>query len=115
MVVRISHRHYYGCRDVSGFTDLCEKYKQMGKTGLSRLTVLIGSMFEEKLIREGDVLKYSDDAFLVLWKRMYPCLRWYMVAHVNKNTCDTYIFLYLKGFQNVEPIYEYNDEYLQSV
>ncbi|GLV33319.1 hypothetical protein CBL_11758 [Carabus blaptoides fortunei] len=67
---------YYGAvlfADVSGFTDLCEKYNQMGKAGLSRLTVVlnsfIGAMVEEILIREGDVLKFSGDAFLALWKR----------------------------------------------
>lgn len=53
-----------------------------------------------------------------------------MVAYPDKITCDTYIFLYsrlpgryfntqhtvpLKGFQDIGPIYEYNDECQQAM
>ncbi|CAH1970769.1 unnamed protein product [Acanthoscelides obtectus] len=58
--------------DVSGFTDLCEKYNKSGKGGPSRLTQVlnsyIGAMVQEILSHNGDVLKFSGDAFIALWK-----------------------------------------------
>uniref|UniRef100_A0A6P7FT00 Adenylate cyclase type 10-like n=1 Tax=Diabrotica virgifera virgifera TaxID=50390 RepID=A0A6P7FT00_DIAVI len=58
--------------DVSGFTDLCEKYNTTGKGGPSRLTQVlnsyIGAMVQEILSHSGDVLKFSGDAFIAMWK-----------------------------------------------
>ncbi|XP_023310586.1 adenylate cyclase type 10-like [Anoplophora glabripennis] len=57
---------------ISGFTDLCEKYNKSGKGGPSRLTQVlnnyIGAMVQEILSHGGDVLKFSGDAFIALWK-----------------------------------------------
>ncbi|XP_076380390.1 adenylate cyclase type 10 [Megalopta genalis] len=58
--------------DVSGFTDLAEKYTKAGKGGPSKLTETlnsyIGAMVQEILSHNGDVLKFSGDAFIVMWK-----------------------------------------------
>ncbi|XP_072394694.1 adenylate cyclase type 10-like isoform X4 [Diabrotica undecimpunctata] len=58
--------------DVSGFTDLCEKYNTTGRGGPSRLTQVlnayIGAMVQEILSHSGDVLKFSGDAFIAMWK-----------------------------------------------
>nr|XP_049701323.1 adenylate cyclase type 10 [Helicoverpa armigera] len=59
--------------DISGFTDLCEKYTTSGRGGPSRLTKVlnsyIGAMVQEILTHHGDVLKFSGDAFLSMWKK----------------------------------------------
>ncbi|KZC13508.1 Adenylate cyclase type 10, partial [Dufourea novaeangliae] len=58
--------------DVSGFTDLAEKYTKTGRGGPSKLTETlnsyIGAMVQEILSHNGDVLKFSGDAFIVMWK-----------------------------------------------
>ncbi|XP_046753179.1 LOW QUALITY PROTEIN: adenylate cyclase type 10-like [Diprion similis] len=58
--------------DVSGFTELTEKYTRTGQGGPSKLTEIlnsyIGAMVQEILSRKGDVLKFSGDAFIVMWK-----------------------------------------------
>ncbi|KOC61337.1 Adenylate cyclase type 10 [Habropoda laboriosa] len=58
--------------DVSGFTDLAEKYTKAGRGGPSKLTETlnsyIGAMVQEILSHNGDVLKFSGDAFIVMWK-----------------------------------------------
>ncbi|XP_049832787.1 adenylate cyclase type 10-like [Schistocerca gregaria] len=58
--------------DISGFTNLCEKYSKMGPSGPSCLTDVlnsyIGSMVQETLTYGGDVFKFSGDAFLSIWK-----------------------------------------------
>ncbi|XP_063977452.1 uncharacterized protein LOC135162667 [Diachasmimorpha longicaudata] len=58
--------------DVSGFTELTEKYTNSGKGGPSKLTETlnsyIGPMVQEILSHHGDVLKFSGDAFIVMWK-----------------------------------------------
>ncbi|KAK6624592.1 hypothetical protein RUM44_011451 [Polyplax serrata] len=58
--------------DVSGFTQLCEKYDKTGKGGPSRLTEVLngylGSMIQIVLSRNGDVFKFGGDAFLCVWK-----------------------------------------------
>lgn len=55
-----------------GFTDLCEKYNKSGKGGPSRLTQVlnnyIGAMVQEIMSHGGDVLNFSGDAFIALWK-----------------------------------------------
>lgn len=55
-----------------GFTDLAEKYTKTGKGGPSKLTETlnsyIGAMVQEILSHSGDVLKFSGDAFIVMWK-----------------------------------------------
>ncbi|XP_060536145.1 adenylate cyclase type 10-like [Cylas formicarius] len=70
-----SKRQFDACLlfgDVSGFTDLCEKYNKSGKGGPSRLTQVlnsyIGAMVQEILSHDGDVLKFSGDAFIAMWK-----------------------------------------------
>ncbi|KAI8438178.1 hypothetical protein MSG28_010799 [Choristoneura fumiferana] len=59
--------------DVSGFTELCETYTKAGRGGPSRLTQVlnsyIGAMVQEILTHGGDVLKFSGDAFLSMWKK----------------------------------------------
>ncbi|KOB66371.1 Uncharacterized protein OBRU01_14854, partial [Operophtera brumata] len=58
--------------DDYGFSDLCENYTN-AHGGPSRLTqvlnVYIGAMVQEILIHKGDVLKFSGDAFLSMWKK----------------------------------------------
>ncbi|KAL3270905.1 hypothetical protein HHI36_021414 [Cryptolaemus montrouzieri] len=70
-----SHKHYNACLlfgDVSGFTELTEKYNQAGKGGPSRLTLVlngyIGALIQEIMSFGGDIFKFSGDAFLSLWK-----------------------------------------------
>lgn len=70
-----STREYYTTvmmGDISGFTDLTEKYTKSGKGGPSKLTEIlnsyIGAMVQEILSHNGDVLKFSGDAFIVMWK-----------------------------------------------
>lgn len=69
------HRTYEICLlfgDVSGFTDLSEKYNLPGTGGASKLTnvlnTYIGSMVQEIMCRGGDIFKFSGDAFLAFWK-----------------------------------------------
>ncbi|XP_045502162.1 adenylate cyclase type 10-like [Colias croceus] len=70
--------------DVSGFTDLCETYTKAGQGGPSRLTqvlnLYIGAMVQEILTHKGDVLKFSGDAFLCMWKKS-PKLNMQDVVH----------------------------------
>ncbi|XP_014609400.1 PREDICTED: adenylate cyclase type 10-like, partial [Polistes canadensis] len=58
--------------DISGFTDFAEKYTRTGKGGASKLTEIlnsyIGAMVQEILSHNGDLLKFSGDAFIVMWK-----------------------------------------------
>ncbi|RZC42671.1 adenylate cyclase type 10-like [Asbolus verrucosus] len=70
-----SHRRYDACflfGDVSGFTELCEKYTKAGISGPSRMTQVLnkylGSMVQEVYSHNGDVLKFSGDAFLAIFK-----------------------------------------------
>ena len=55
-----------------GFTELTQKYTSSGKGGPSKLTETlnsyIGSMVQEILFHKGDVVKFSGDAFIVMWK-----------------------------------------------
>lgn len=56
----------------TGFTELAEKYTNTGKGGPSKLTETlnsyIGAMVQEIISHNGDVLKFSGDAFIVMWK-----------------------------------------------
>ncbi|XP_029155514.1 adenylate cyclase type 10-like [Nylanderia fulva] len=68
-------REYYATLllgDVSGFTDLTEKYTKTGVGGPSKLSETlnsyIGAMVQEILSHNGDVVKFSGDAFIVMWK-----------------------------------------------
>ncbi|KYB27283.1 Adenylate cyclase type 10-like Protein [Tribolium castaneum] len=70
-----THRKYDACflfGDVSGFTELCEKYTKTGVAGPSRMTQVLnkylGSMVQEVMSHNGDVLKFSGDAFLAIFK-----------------------------------------------
>lgn len=66
-----------------GFTKLCETYTKTGG-GPSRLTQVlnsyIGAMVQEILTHKGDVLKFSGDAFLSMWKKS-PRLNMQDVVH----------------------------------
>ncbi|KXJ77263.1 hypothetical protein RP20_CCG007993 [Aedes albopictus] len=57
---------------IQGFTDLSEKFNQPGKGGASKLSQVLnaylGAMVQEILSHGGDILKFSGDAFLVLFK-----------------------------------------------
>lgn len=56
----------------AGFTDLTEKYTKTGVGGPSKLSEIlnsyIGAMVQEILSHNGDVVKFSGDAFIVMWK-----------------------------------------------
>ncbi|XP_063706141.1 adenylate cyclase type 10-like [Culicoides brevitarsis] len=58
--------------DASGFTDLSEKYNKVGKGGASMLSAVLnsymGTMVQEILAQGGDVLKFSGDAMLTIFK-----------------------------------------------
>ncbi|XP_075228174.1 adenylate cyclase type 10-like [Lycorma delicatula] len=59
--------------DVSGFTALCEKYfAEGGKGGTYKLTATlnsyIGAMVDVIYSYGGDIIKFSGDAFLAVWK-----------------------------------------------
>lgn len=56
----------------AGFTDLTEKYTKTGVGGPSKLSETlnsyIGAMVQEILSHNGDVVKFSGDAFIAMWK-----------------------------------------------
>lgn len=56
----------------TGFTDLSQKYNKNSQGGASKLSYVlntyIGNMIQEILSHGGDVLKFSGDAFLVMFK-----------------------------------------------
>lgn len=57
--------------DISGFTDLSEKYKNL-ENGASKLSVVLnfylGSMVQEILSLGGDIIKYAGDAFIATFR-----------------------------------------------
>lgn len=57
--------------DVSGFTDLSDKYQRL-ENGASKLSMVlnfyIGSMVLEILSQGGDIIKYAGDAFLAIFR-----------------------------------------------
>lgn len=57
--------------DVSGFTDLSDKYQSL-ENGASKLSMVlnfyIGSMVQEILSQGGDIIKYAGDAFLAIFR-----------------------------------------------
>lgn len=57
--------------DISGFTELSDRYQQV-ENGASKLSTVLnfylGIMVQEILIHNGDVLKYAGDAFLAMFK-----------------------------------------------
>jgi class 3 adenylate cyclase len=57
--------------DISGFTDLSEKYKNF-ENGASKLSMVLnfylGSMVQEILSLGGDIIKYAGDAFLATFR-----------------------------------------------
>ncbi|CAH0554599.1 unnamed protein product [Brassicogethes aeneus] len=58
--------------DVSGFTDLTEKYSKMDG-GASKVTEVlnsyIGNMVQEIMSHGGDILNFSGDAFIAIYKK----------------------------------------------
>ncbi|XP_063626416.1 adenylate cyclase type 10-like [Cydia splendana] len=71
--------------DVSGFTDLCENFTKADHGSPSRLTQVlnsyIGAMVQEILSHGGDILNFSGDAILSMWKRL-PGLSLQTVVHL---------------------------------
>ena len=67
-----SFRFHPVTEDFLGFTELCEKYAKTGISGPSRMTQVLnkylGSMVQEIMSHNGDVLKFSGDAFLAIFK-----------------------------------------------
>lgn len=57
--------------DISGFTDLSDKYQSL-ENGASKLSTVInfylGSMVQEILSHDGDIIKYAGDAFLAIFR-----------------------------------------------
>lgn len=58
--------------DATGFTDLSDLYQKKGKSGASMLSAVLnrflGAMVQEVLSQGGDVLKFSGDALMVMFK-----------------------------------------------
>lgn len=77
--------------DVSGFTELAEKYTKSGRGGPSKLTETlnnyIGAMIQEILSHKGDVLKFSGDAFIVMWKIEDSLVMRDIVAEAVETAC----------------------------
>lgn len=57
--------------DISGFTDLSDMYQSL-ENGASKLSMVlnfyIGSMVQEILSQDGDIIKYAGDAFLAIFR-----------------------------------------------
>lgn len=57
--------------DISGFTDLSEKYQNI-ENGASKLSAVLnlylGTMVQEILSNNGDIIKYAGDAFLAIFR-----------------------------------------------
>lgn len=89
---------------------MCEKYNKTGKGGPSRLTQVlnsyIGSMVQEIMSHSGDVLKFSGDAFLAIWKSgpndsmqdaVHEALDTALVIQKTYGTYETDVGVFLKG------------------
>lgn len=86
--------------DASGFTDLSEKYNKVGKGGASMLSAVLnsymGTMVQEILAQGGDVLKFSGDAMLTIFK-VSPTMTMHDAVHkaldtalIIQNRCGKY-------------------------
>ncbi|CRK95607.1 CLUMA_CG009066, isoform A [Clunio marinus] len=57
--------------DISGFTDLSDKYQKL-ENGASKLSSVLntylGSMVQEILSHDGDIIKFAGDAFIAVFK-----------------------------------------------
>lgn len=97
-----------------GFTDLCEKYNKTGKGGPSRLTHVlnsyIGTMVQEIMSYNGDVLKFSGDAFLAMWKSstndsmqdcVHQALDCALVIQKTHGKYETDVGVFLRGNLNL--------------
>ncbi|XP_036143704.1 adenylate cyclase type 10 [Monomorium pharaonis] len=77
--------------DVSGFTDLAEKYTKTGVGGPSKLSETlnsyIGAMVQEILSHNGDVVKFSGDAFIVMWKLQEGMLMRDIASEAMQTAC----------------------------
>lgn len=75
----VNNHHDYNIRkfeaavlfaDISGFTDLSDKYQSF-ENGASKLSIVLnfylGSMVQEILSHNGDIIKYAGDAFLAIF------------------------------------------------
>lgn len=71
LIFQKNSKHSGVSKIITGFTDLSQKYNktQGGASKLSYvLNTYIGNMIQEILSHGGDVLKFSGDAFLVMFK-----------------------------------------------
>lgn len=86
--------------DASGFTDLSDKYNKVGKGGASMLSAVLnsymGSMVQEILAQGGDILKFSGDAMLTIYK-VSPTMTMHDAVHkaldtalIIQNRCGKY-------------------------
>ncbi|CAG5096111.1 Similar to ADCY10: Adenylate cyclase type 10 (Oryctolagus cuniculus), partial [Cotesia congregata] len=89
-----STREYYTTLmlgDISGFTEITEKYTRSGKSGPSKLTETlnsyIGPIVQEILSHHGDVLKFSGDAFIVMWKLQEGMIMRDMATKAMQTAC----------------------------
>ncbi|XP_044582606.1 adenylate cyclase type 10-like [Cotesia glomerata] len=89
-----STREYYTTLmlgDISGFTEITEKYTRSGKSGPSKLTETlnsyIGPIVQEILSHHGDVLKFSGDAFIVMWKLQEGMMMRDMATKAMQTAC----------------------------
>jgi class 3 adenylate cyclase len=78
--------------DISGFTEVSEKYQSI-PNGASKMSQVvnfyIGTMVQEILSHGGDVIKYSGDAYIAIFK-VTPELSY---QEVVSNTLDTAILI----------------------
>jgi len=58
--------------DISGFTELSEKYQNL-ENGASKLSAVLnfylGIMVQEILSHDGDIIKYAGDAFIATFRK----------------------------------------------
>lgn len=96
---------------LEGFTNLCEKYSTFDRGGPSRLTKVlnsyIGAMVQEILTHNGDVLKFSGDGFLSMWKKsgklsmqdvVHNAIDCGLIIQKNYGTFTTDVGVVLKGW-----------------
>lgn len=87
--------------DASGFTDLSDKYNKVGKGGASMLSAVLnsymGTMVQEILAQGGDVLKFSGDAMLTIFKVSPQTMTMHDAVHkaldtalIIQNRCGKY-------------------------
>lgn len=78
--------------DISGFTDLSEKYQNV-ENGASKLSAVLnfylGIMVQEILSHNGDIIKYAGDAFLAVFRNE----NWKSIQNNIHSAIDTAIII----------------------